>query len=424
MNIATISRDTVFIAGGQPSITYVERESLHIERQLARAIATPNQIVSLSGPTKSGKTVLCRHVLDKRQFVWIEGGQTKGATDVWDKICYELNYPIEVAKSIADKTSLGATIHSFIFSGTGSQILEQETSRTYRIDTMASALRHLREKRIALVIDDFHYLDDDSQREFLRNIKGSVFAGLNVILLSVVHRQFDAIKAETELTGRFISVAVPEWSKEDLSAIPNKGFKALNINCSIAIIDALADECQSSPFLMQKLCWDICFEIKVDVPPVEIARVPPDLPLRDIYVKIAKDSGLPIYERLVAGPQIRKDRLKRPLVNGGDADVYEATLLAIADTGPQSSISYNVLRNALTNILSDKIPQKHEVTSVLKQLSKISRDIGADVGVDWDDEKRTLDISDPYLRFYLRWQLRKSVTPSLAATSPFSARPL
>lgn len=39
-----------------------------------------------------------------------------------------------------------------------------------------------------------------------------------------------------------------------------------------------------------------------------------------------------------------------------------------------------------------------------------------EVGVDWDDDKRTLDISDPYLRFYLRWQVRKgdSATTSVA----------
>jgi hypothetical protein len=143
-------------------------------------------------------------------------------------------------------------------------------------------------------------------------------------------------------------------------------------------------------------------------PTTKLIKVPDAIRLKDIYIRLAKDSGLPIYQRLVAGPQIRKSRMKRPLVRGGEADVYEATLLAIAETGPYGSISYNQLRSALTGILADKVPQKHEVTSVLKQLSRISREIGIDVGVDWDDDKRTLDISDPYLRFYLRWKVRQS----------------
>ena len=53
----------VFIPGGQPSITYVDRDHLGIERSLVKAIKLPSTIVSLTGPTKSGKTVLCTSVL-------------------------------------------------------------------------------------------------------------------------------------------------------------------------------------------------------------------------------------------------------------------------------------------------------------------------------------------------------------------------
>lgn len=404
--MAEASRDAVFIAGGQPSVTYVDRKELDMERHLARAIATPNQIVSLSGPTKSGKTVLCRHVLGDRQFLWIDGGQTRTAEAVWNKICYELNYPIEILKSTGSKTGITAGLKTLIFSATGSQLFESETRRTYHIDSMASAIRHLMENNIALIIDDFHYIEDAARQEVLRNVKGSVFGGLHLVLLSVAHRTFDAIKAETELTGRFISVTVPEWSEDDLSLIPAKGFAALNINCPDKIIRRLATEAQNSPFLMQKFCWEICYDLGIDHASLNVVKVPNSLELQPLFIRIARDSGLPIYERLVAGPQIRKMRMMRPLRGGGEVDVYQAVLQAIAETGPTPAISYNEMRVCLNNILEDKVPQKHEVTSVLKHLSVISQKIGTEVGVDWDDDKRTLDISDPYSRFYLRWQVR------------------
>src|SRR5579863_4647347 len=186
-----VSRDTVFIAGGQPSITYVGRDHLDMERRLARAIAAPNQIVSLSGPTKSGKTVLCRHVLADRQYVWIEGGQTPTAASVWDKVCYELNYPVEVSKGSGEKTGFAAGIKSLIFTASGSQFYESATQRKYAIDALSSATRHLIENNISLIIDDFHYLSDEAKTEFLRNVKGAVFAGLRVVLLSITHRTFD-----------------------------------------------------------------------------------------------------------------------------------------------------------------------------------------------------------------------------------------
>jgi hypothetical protein len=407
--MATISRDKVFIAGGQPSVTYVERKQLHIERELSRAVAVPNQIVSLSGPTKSGKTVLCRHVLGERQFIWIEGGQAPSADKVWEKIVYELNFPIEIEKSSGSQTSFGAAVKGLIFSANGSQLFKEESKRKYRIDSMASALKRLTDQEIILVIDDFHYLEADARKEFVGNVKGAVFSGLKVVLLSVSHRTFDAIKAESELTGRFMSVSVPEWSRDDLSLIPEKGFAVLNIQCPAKIVGALSEECQGSPFIMQKLCWDVTYDLGVDYPATPPKKVPNSIDLEELYIRIAKDSGLPIYERLVAGPQIRKERIKRPLAAGGEADVYEVTLLAIAETGPLKTLSYNEIRASMTNILTANVPQKHEITSVLKHLAKISREIGTDVGVDWDEDKKQVDISDPYLRFYLRWQVRQSV---------------
>ena len=103
---APLTRDTVFVAGGQTTITYVEREQLHIERSLARALATPNHIVSLAGPAKCGKTVLCRRTLGDREFVWIDGGQVKTAEQLWERVCYELDYPNEIIKSAADQTGV------------------------------------------------------------------------------------------------------------------------------------------------------------------------------------------------------------------------------------------------------------------------------------------------------------------------------
>ena len=327
---------------------------------------------------------------------------------MWDRVCYELNFPTTITKDAVESTTVKADLKAWIFSAGGSQLSSAEISRTYQINSMSAAMKHLVENNIALIIDDFHYIGGDARKELVRNIKGAVFNGLRVVLLSVAHRTFDVIKAETELTGRFQSVVVPDWSEGDLSVIPEVGFKALNISCPKAIIEQLARECQSSPFIMQKICWDISFDLGVDAPATKTAAVSKTLELRELYIRIAKDSGLPIYERLVAGPQIRKDRMKRPLKSGGEADVYEAILLAVAETGPQACLSYNDLRAALVEILADNVPAKHEVTSVLKHLSTISRNIGTDVGVDWDDDKRQLDISDPYLRFYLRWQVRQA----------------
>jgi len=81
-------------------------------------------------------------------------------------------------------------------------------------------------------------------------------------------------------------------------------------------------------------------------------------------------------------------------------------LLAIAETGPKPSISYEELRNTLNGLLTDMMPQKHEITSALNHLANISMKSGSEAAIDWDVDKREINLSDPYLRSYLRWQVR------------------
>src|SRR5580704_2772938 len=416
-------RDEIFVAGGQPTYTYIERSAEHVELKFARAIATPNQIVSLSGPTKTGKTVLCRRILGSREFVWIDGGQISDSGDFWSRVTYELNLPSE-----KDSTSEGATTAGLqasipmVMTASGSQLIRTSKTEKHEISSLGSAITYMTQKKIMLVIDDFHYIAEAARTELMRNVKGGVFNGLKVILLSVTHRVFDAIKAESELTGRFTAISLPHWTVSDLAQIPNKGFKELGTKCPESITNSLCEEAQENPFLMQKFCWEICFDLGIDQEKLfGTHEIPEHYSLTSMFQRLSQDAGLPIYQKLAAGPQSRKVRAKRPLRGGGSADIYQAMLLALAESGPKAVISYDDLRELLNAILSEQVPQKHEITSALKHLSRISRNIGAGSAVDWDEDNREITLVDPYLRFYLRWQVRRekpSTPPPLFYSSP------
>lgn len=403
-------RDEVFVAGGQPTITYVDRQELHVERSIARALATPNQIVSLAGPTKTGKTVLCKKMLGKREYIWVDGGQVANAASLWEKIAADLNVPAERTSETGTEYTVEGGVEAVVVTATGSRLSRSTNGVTQRVDGMAESLQVMQQQNIVLVIDDFHYIATEARTEIIRNLKGAIFNGLKVLLLSVAHRVFDAISAEAELTGRFISVTLPEWTTDELKQIATLGFDELSVDCPSKIINTLVQESQSSPFLMQKFCWEICFDNEVEKSKMIGRHIIPDTyDLRELFARISKDAGLPIYQKLVTGPQARKERVKRPLKSGGDADIYEATLLALAETGPQPTVSYEDLRSKLNALLTEMMPQKHEITSALKHLSTISMKGGLSSAIDWDEDSREISIADPYLRFYLRWQIRSSV---------------
>jgi hypothetical protein len=413
-------RDDVFVAGGQPTVTYVHREEEHIERSFARAVATPNQIVSLSGPTKTGKTVLCKRTLGERQFVWIDGGKVESAQDFWNKVAGELNIPHETEDTSHRETSVGVEGSvPLITTASGSRLHGSSTTHRRTVDSMSSAITTLLSERIMLVIDDFHYIEDSVRPIIMRNVKGAVFNGLKVILLSVTHRVFDAIKAESELTGRFTAISLPNWSDADLQKIPEKGFAALRVKYAPEMVLRLCNEAQDNPFLMQKFCWEMCFDLGIEETPlVGSTSIPADYNLDAMFRRISTDAGLPIYQKLAAGPQSRKIRAKRPLRDGSTADIYQVILLGLAGTGPKAVVPYDELRSELNAILADQVPQKHEITSALKHLAKLSREFGTESAIDWDDDKREINLVDPYLRFYLRWQIRKGNLPPALQIPP------
>ncbi|MGE0231981.1 MAG: hypothetical protein AB7O39_15925 [Flavobacteriaceae bacterium] len=403
-----ILRDAVFVAGGQPTYTYIDREDQDVERNFARAVATPNKVVSLSGPSKTGKTVLCRKMLSNREYIWIDGGRIDGIESFWQFIASEFNVPTQFEVSYKQEDSATVGLNTVI-SANGSQLARTRKTESHQIDGITSAIDALLRDGIILVIDDFHYIKADLRKSIIRNIKGAVFNGLKIVLLSVTHRAFDAIKDESELTGRFITVSLPDWNDDELRKIPISGFKVLNASCSNEVINHIVKESQRNPFLMQQFCWEICFDNEIEDNLTGKGKSILDTnQLKPMYIRLAKDAGLPIYQKLAAGPQSRKERARRPLTGGGDADIYEATLRALAETGPKSTVNYDEIRTILGSLLSDLIPQKHEVTSALKHLTAISQGMASDSAIDWDEDSREVTIADPYLRFYLRWQIKKS----------------
>jgi hypothetical protein len=223
---------------------------------------------------------------------------------------------------------------------TGSRLSKRTTTEKFELHAVKQVIDNLLVGKIILVIDDFHYIKDDYRSTLMRNIKGAVFNGLKVILLSVIHRAFDVIKAEPELTGRFSSVILPTWSSNDLIRIRSLGFDALNVNVNKSILYTVARDAQDNPFLMQRFCWELCFDNDIEKNGFFLKTID-NYDVNKMLEAIAKDAGLPAYQKLVTGPQSRKTRNRRPLTNGTDADIYEAVLLALAETGPKLKVSYD-----------------------------------------------------------------------------------
>ena len=401
----------VFAPGGMPSVTYVGREHLELEQKIARAVQRGYAFNVVTGPTKSGKSVLCHRVLDASRLVTMEGGQVASIDDFWQQLSHRLRVAAGVTESESQDEKIGAEVSAgwniaglLKLNAKGEVGSGRESARQYVTAAKVACIEAMLASEAILLIDDFHYLDPAVQKAVIQSFKAPVMKGLTVFLLAVPHRAFDPITVENEVEGRFKHISIPTWDMPDLELIAERGFPALNVDCPPEIVREMGQQSARNPLLMQEICAELCLENGIaETQHTRCAIGGAALP--NAYKEIAESKGFPKFERLRKGPQARKLREQRLLVNGEEEDIYSLIMMALAKTGPKAKTTYDELRTEMRGLIhtDGKMPQKNEITSALSHMTMIAKtDIKGEPPLEWVKETNELVITDPFLIFYMR----------------------
>lgn len=410
----------VFVPGGMPSVTYVDRTGRDLENRLRAVQDSLCKLVTVTGLTKSGKTVLANRVFPRNSgsCVWVDGGTVKSEDDLWTGILGEIEGATEIESTTSTDFggSLSAGAHgqagiplvakgAVKAGGAVSASRRSAAKRTLTKTPRAAAISELRRTKLPLVVDDFHYLDRELQGSIVRALKPLIFDGQPIVFIAIPHRRYDVVRVEREMTGRLEAIDVPSWSEEELIEIGEIGFPLLNVALRHDLAHQMAKEAYGSPHLMQEFCRQLAAEHGVRETLQNKKRI--DQIPEGMFERISSQMGRIIFDKLKKGPRQRSDRKPRPLVEGGTADVYEAVLRGLAALSPGlQRVNYEELRNALRSVLADHVPQAHEVSRVLEKMSEIaSSDEASTPVIDWDKEERELHITDPFFAFFLKWGL-------------------
>jgi hypothetical protein len=213
------------------------------------------------------------------------------------------------------------------------------------------AIALLRESKRPLIIDDFHYLSREQQGIIIRALKSLIFDGLPVVLLAILHRRYDAVRVEKEITGRIELIEIPTWKPNELQDIPKVGFGLLNIDAQVSIANSFADESLGSPHLVQDFCRHICDNHGIDQTCANTFQIPQQFNLGPLFKQVAQSTSKVVFDRLARGPRQRSDRKTRRFVDGTSGDIYAAVIRAIALTKPGlTTIEYEEIRTKLRDI--------------------------------------------------------------------------
>ena len=408
----------VFTPNDFPRYTYVKRVvDPPLEGQLKTALETPKEVISISGPSKSGKTVLIEQIVGPDNLITVSGSEIDSVSSLWDRVLDWIGAPLSETASDSTASMSGSSSQVSGSGGipqvaqvqisVGAQGSSTETTvvgSTRGRTGLAQVQREIGNSTFCVLVDDFHYIRSDLQIEIGRQIKTASERGIRMITASVPHRSDDVVRSNSELRGRTLNIDTDFWTDIELERIARSGFEALNIKVNDDIITSLAKDACRSPQLMQRICLNLCNNIRARQTYDSLRYIThSDVDIPNILSTTSASSDFKtLLETMHTGPKTRgQERNKFNFIDGSRGDVYRCILLAIKQDPPLMELPYQVLMDRIRAVCVGEAPVGRSVTEACGQISTFA---SADRTVEFDSgaDVETFHVSDPYWLFYLR----------------------
>jgi hypothetical protein len=239
-----------------------------------------------------------------------------------------------------------------------------------------------------------------------KQIKYSFEAGVRIVAASVPHRSEDLLRSNPELRGRLTNIDVQYWDTRDLRKIASQGFEALNVAFPEDINDRLVEEACGSPQLMQAMCQFLCYEAGISQRQEEQTRFDFEMErLNGVLDRTTLKCNFgDLLTKLHGGPKTRgTERKVFEFTDGTRGDVYRAVLLGLRYGRPELGVKYAELNDRIERCCVGEKPVGSAVVEACKQMARMADSLvpGAR-SLEWDEGYDVLNISDPYLLFYIR----------------------
>lgn len=259
--------------------TYVTRTS--VDNRFVNDITRDKHLV-IYGGSKQGKTCLRKYHLREEEYIVVQCTRETTKASLYEILLKHsgINCSISQSTTVKGNTKLSVTVSGevklpFVAKGSsgGSGELGQETERTveqnsFEIDPedpndVARVLQAAKFKKY-VVIEDFHYLDEDVQRALSVDLK--VFHEVSSLVFIIVGVWLESSRLTMyngDLSGRLATINADEWLSDELESVISSGENILNITLPKEVKAAIVDGCQGNVGLLQEVCYRICEKYSV-----------------------------------------------------------------------------------------------------------------------------------------------------------------
>ena len=262
-----------FGVGREEPLNYVERQE--VNGRFVESLTRDKHVVIYSS-SKQGKTTLRKHGLNDDDYIVVSCLNSMDLDDLHAAILKAAGYRITQTqtKTVGGKWKYGAEFKGegkvpFIASASGRTTLERERSGEDKTETtrleidlfdvndIIAALTEIQFKKF-IILEDFHYLPNESQRNFSFSLKTfHENSALCFIVVGVWRDKNRLIYYNGDLTNRVTSIDVDIWSAHDLRKVIQAGEQLLNVQFFGDMVEELIKHSFDSVSLVQEACYKI-----------------------------------------------------------------------------------------------------------------------------------------------------------------------
>jgi hypothetical protein len=383
---------------------------------------TRQKHIVVYGSSKQGKTCLRKHCLNESDYIHVQCSNRWTLEDIHANVLKRAGFKIEQSekKTTSGKNKIVASIGASIF-GVGSKVgaekeqstIDEKTTKALELDPVdvndvIAALDSINFTKY-IVLEDFHYLPLETQKDFAVALKAFHEASkLCFIVIGVWLEENRLLVYNGDLTGRVIAVNADTWTEPELRSVILRGADLLHVRFSEDFMHQLIHECFNNVYIVQETCRQVCLKSGITHTSAELASVGEGTDVRAVVQSVvAQQTGryMSFVTQFSAGFQTTSLEMYKWLVY----PVLTATVEQL-----EHGFSYRELREGIQGRHpSGEQLNPGNLTQALQSVAslQVKKDI-TPIILDYDQTNLRLNIVD---RGFIIWLGHQNRTELLAA---------
>lgn len=269
----------VFGVSPNQVLSYIVRDK--IDTKFNESLETGNHIV-VYGASKQGKTALVSRYLPYNDNIVVRLTPNTNISDIYSSVLRQVGIEIEISNQSESSTAMSATAgikakaKVLIFgegeaNASGTLSSGDKQSKTYQtipfnlaLAQDVSELLHKVSFNKKIILENFHYLDEEKQRELSFDLRTFQETRIIFVILGVWRKKDKLRTYCPDLTDRVDDVPVEPWESEDFRKVIKKGAEELNISFSESIVAKFITNSFGSIGVLQELLRVCCSQADVN----------------------------------------------------------------------------------------------------------------------------------------------------------------